>query len=94
MIGQYPRQRQSARLADNVTGRATGFVDANNYSGSKSEWVVMANAYVDLGTWWCITPFIGAGVGGSYNKISGFRDDGVIINPAALQQRRLLRRQR
>ena len=31
---------------------------------SKSEWVVLANAYVDLGTWWCMTPFIGAGVGG------------------------------
>ena len=36
---------------------------ANNYTGSKSEWVVMANGYVDLGTWWCVTPFIGAGVG-------------------------------
>jgi opacity protein-like surface antigen len=44
----------------------------------------MANAYVDLGTWWCITPFIGAGVGGSYNKLSGFRDDGTRINPGGL----------
>ena len=44
----------------------------------------MANAYVDLGTWWCITPFIGAGVGGSYNKISGFRDDGTRTVPAVL----------
>ncbi len=52
-------------------------VEANNYSGSKSELTFMANAYLDLGTWWCITPFIGAGVGTSYNKISGFRDDGV-----------------
>lgn len=52
-------------------------VEADNYSGSKSELVFMANAYVDLGTWWCVTPFIGAGVGTSYNRISGFRDDGV-----------------
>ena len=44
----------------------------------------MANAYVDLGTWWCITPFIGAGVGGSYNKISGFRDDGVSYTAGVL----------
>ena len=36
----------------------------------------MANGYVDLGTWWCMTPFIGAGIGTSYNQISGFRDDG------------------
>ena len=39
-------------------------------------WVFLANAYVDLGTWWCITPFIGAGVGTSRNTISNFPDDG------------------
>ena len=32
----------------------------------------MANAYVDLGTWWCVTPFIGAGIGTSYNRIIRF----------------------
>ncbi|QQO24053.1 porin family protein [Bradyrhizobium diazoefficiens] len=78
VIGQY-RGKANLHASDNVVG--PGFVGANNYSGSKSEWVVMANAYVDLGTWWCITPFIGAGVGGSYNKISGFRDDGVSYSP-------------
>jgi opacity protein-like surface antigen len=56
-----------------------GFSVADNYTASKSEWVVMANAYVDLGTWWCVTPFIGAGVGASRNSISGFRDDGVSL---------------
>ena len=45
-----------------------------NYHASKSEWLVLANAYVDLGTWWCVTPFIGAGVGGSRNTISNFID--------------------
>jgi opacity protein-like surface antigen len=58
------------------------FSEANNYSGSKSEWVFMANAYVDLGTWWGVTPFVGAGVGTARNTISGFRDDGVILNTA------------
>jgi opacity protein-like surface antigen len=52
----------------------TSLVD--NYTGSKSELLFLANAYVDLGTWWCVTPFIGAGVGTSYNRISNFRDDG------------------
>ncbi len=33
--------------------------------GSKSEWLFLANAYADLGTWWCVTPFIGAGIGGA-----------------------------
>jgi len=48
----------------------------DNYTGSKSETVVMLNGYVDLGTWWCVTPYVGAGVGASYNRISDFRDDG------------------
>ena len=33
------------------------------YDGNHSAVVVMANAYIDLGTWMCLTPFIGAGVG-------------------------------
>ena len=37
----------------------------------------MANGYFDLGTWWCVTPYIGAGIGASYNRISDFRDDGM-----------------
>lgn len=46
----------------------------NDYDGAKSEWLLMANAYVDLGTWYGITPYVGAGVGTSRNTISGFRD--------------------
>jgi opacity protein-like surface antigen len=60
------------------------FTAADNYSASKSEAVFMLNGYVDLGTWWCVTPYIGAGIGTSYNKISGFRDDGVIYNGGVL----------
>jgi opacity protein-like surface antigen len=48
----------------------------DDYNASKSEWVFMANAYVDLGTWWCITPFIGAGIGTSRNNITSFVDIG------------------
>src|SRR5271155_111457 len=58
------------------TDAFAGSALVDNYSGSKSETVVMANGYVDLGTWWCVTPFIGAGIGASYNQISSFRDDG------------------
>lgn len=46
----------------------------DTYNATKNEWVVLANAYVDLGTWWCITPFIGAGVGGARVAINGFTD--------------------
>ncbi len=48
----------------------------DDYTASKSEWLFLANAYVDIGTWWCITPFIGAGIGTSRNTISNFTDIG------------------
>jgi opacity protein-like surface antigen len=48
----------------------------DDYTASKSEWLFLANAYVDLGTWWCITPFIGAGIGASRNTITNFMDQG------------------
>jgi opacity protein-like surface antigen len=51
------------------------------YSARFSSWVAMANVYVDLGTWWCITPFIGAGVGGAVNQIDGLQDLGSIPSP-------------
>jgi opacity protein-like surface antigen len=48
----------------------------DNYSGGFSAAVFMANAYVDLGTWWCLTPYIGAGIGAAYDRISGVQDIG------------------
>jgi opacity protein-like surface antigen len=49
---------------------------SDTYSASKSELVFLANVYADLGTWWCVTPYIGAGVGTSRNTISNFTDIG------------------
>src|SRR6202043_363866 len=46
----------------------------DNISGNLSSAVFLANAYVDLGTWWCLTPFIGAGVGAAHITTGGFSD--------------------
>jgi opacity protein-like surface antigen len=54
-----------------------GGVGMDTYHATKSEWVVLANAYVDLGTWWYMTPFIGAGVGGARVSIANFTDAGI-----------------
>jgi opacity protein-like surface antigen len=54
---------------------------ADTYSAGFTSWVAMANVYVDLGTWWCITPFVGFGVGGAFNQISGLTDFGAIPSP-------------
>ena len=46
----------------------------NEFRAKKSEWLFLANAYLDLGTWWCVTPFVGAGIGASRITIEGFTD--------------------
>jgi len=46
----------------------------DEYRAKKSEWLFLANAYADLGTWWCLTPFVGAGIGAARISISGFTD--------------------
>jgi opacity protein-like surface antigen len=50
------------------------------YDGSHAAEVFMLNAYVDLGTWWCLTPFVGAGVGGAWNTVSTVSDIGLIAD--------------
>lgn len=46
----------------------------NEYDAKKSEWLIMANVYVDLGDYHGIVPYVGAGVGASRNTISNFTD--------------------
>jgi opacity protein-like surface antigen len=48
----------------------------------KSEIVALANVYVDLGTWWCVTPFIGAGAGFAGVNLSNFQETAIAsLNP-------------
>jgi opacity protein-like surface antigen len=82
VTGQY-RGKSSLHGSDIFTGTATyqgnswSYNGVDEYSATKSEWVVLANAYADLGTWWCVTPFIGAGVGMANVTISNFSDKGL-----------------
>lgn len=69
--GEY-RGKSNCHGIDIVRSGGQTYVD--DYNCSKSEWVAMANAYIDLGTWWHITPFIGAGVGAARNTIHSFVD--------------------
>lgn len=46
----------------------------NLIRATKSETVLLANGYVDLGTWYGVTPFIGAGVGTANVKIGNYVD--------------------
>ena len=79
--GQY-RGKSNFTGLDAVTGIGpfAGFVGTDSYTAIKSEWLFLANGYVDLGTWWCITPFIGAGIGTARVSIANFTDTGDFIN--------------
>ena len=48
----------------------------DSYSAHVSRVVALANGYVDLGTWYGVTPFVGAGVGVAGTKMSGLTDNG------------------
>jgi opacity protein-like surface antigen len=71
--------RINGLVAGNFTanGATQAYSGTDSYSASKSEVLVLANAYVDLGTWWCVTPFVGAGVGAARVTISNFTDNGI-----------------
>ena len=58
-------------------GSPGGDWGTNHYTGKKSELLFLANGYIDIGTWHRVTPYIGAGIGASYNTISDFLDDNV-----------------
>ena len=78
VTAQY-RGKSNFTGLDVVTGvgPAAGFVGTDSYTATKSELLFLANAYVDLGTWWCVTPFIGAGVGTARVSIANFTDSGM-----------------
>ena len=60
-------------------------IGTDDYRGNKEEWLALVNLYADLGTWWCITPFIGVGVGGV--KTTTQASSTPTLSPTALPSR-------
>ena len=77
ITGEY-RGRANFHGLDIVRTSTSTYTD--EYTGSKSEWLFLANAYFDLGTWYNLTPFVGAGIGTSYNRIHDFKDTCAIVS--------------
>jgi opacity protein-like surface antigen len=73
ITGEY-RSRVSFSGTDIAQFPGASFSDV--YQGGYTSWVGLVNAYVDLGTWWCLTPFIGAGVGAAHIETTGLQDSG------------------
>jgi opacity protein-like surface antigen len=75
VTGEYRAKAAFHAIGSYTQGEPAG-VFQDVYDGNWKSYVFMANAYIDLGTWWCLTPFIGAGIGGAYNVVSEFTDYG------------------
>ncbi|MBN8996149.1 MAG: porin family protein [Rhizobiales bacterium] len=71
LTGEYRGPSTFHGLQIYSTGGEEG---TDEYTATKSEWLFLANAYVDLGNWRGIVPFVGGGIGASRNTISGFTD--------------------
>jgi opacity protein-like surface antigen len=52
----------------------------DDYSGNVNSAVFLANGYFDVGTWWGVTPYIGAGVGIAHNTFGSVTDIGQTPN--------------
>jgi opacity protein-like surface antigen len=46
----------------------------NEYTADIQSWVGLANAYINLGTYHCITPYVGGGVGFATISVNGLKD--------------------
>ncbi|GJE55171.1 MULTISPECIES: outer membrane protein [Methylobacterium] len=73
VTGEYRGGGQIRYTEKFPLGGGTG-IDVN--SAKFRSIVTMANGYIDLGTWWCLTPYIGGGVGAAFNQVSGYTDQG------------------
>lgn len=71
VTGEYRGKADYAGL-DIIRDGDGRFTD--EYRAKKAEWLFLLNGYADLGTWWCVTPFVGAGLGFSRVTISDFTD--------------------
>lgn len=71
LTGQYRGKTKYDAL--DTYGSGAG-VRTNHLEATKSEWLVLVNGYVDLGTWWCVTPFVGAGIGAARVTLDNWRD--------------------
>ena len=76
VIGQF-RGKAHFQALDVITSSGGGGPFPEQTFASKSEWVFLANVYADLGTWWCVTPFVGAGIGFDNVRITNWEDIGV-----------------
>ncbi|MEM1285248.1 MAG: acyloxyacyl hydrolase [Pseudomonadota bacterium] len=72
------RMRTGFHGLDRIGDTPTTWDRTNQYDANKSEYVFLANAFLDAPSYHGISPYVGAGIGASYTMITEFVDS----NPA------------
>jgi len=75
VTGEY-RGGSHFQVLEQVGVPSTNTQFADFYRGNLSSLVGLVNGYVDVGTWYGITPYVGAGVGVARNTLAGVTDTG------------------
>lgn len=77
--GEY-RGRTPFRALERLQWPGAGdWNQTNRMLAYRSEWLGLVNAYLDLGTWYGVTPFVGAGIGAARVTIGGFEDHATVF---------------
>jgi opacity protein-like surface antigen len=71
---QSTKGKVTGSYGENCAGGGTCF---DVYDFDHQATLFMLNAYLDMGTWWCFTPFVGLGIGGAYHTFHAFTDVGL-----------------
>jgi opacity protein-like surface antigen len=72
---------QVSNATSAAAATSTGYSQfADSYRGNLSSAIVLANAYIDAGTYFGVTPYFGGGLGVAFNKFSGGSDIGANTN--------------
>lgn len=69
----YPGGNGTFSVASNDDD-GTFLPGTNEYTADIESWVGLANAYIDLPTVWCITPYVGGGIGVASVSVLGLKD--------------------
>ena len=77
MTGEY-RGKSLFIAQDSYAGGFTFPPGTNEYTADIESWLGLANMYIDLGTWYCVTPYIGGGVGVASVSVLGLKDVNVV----------------
>jgi opacity protein-like surface antigen len=75
VTGEY-RGGSHFQTLEQVGVPSTAAQFADFYRGDVSSFIGLVNGYVDIGTWYGVTPFVGGGVGFANNWLSGVTDTG------------------